>query len=419
MTTTLTLQGDRFLINGQPTYQVQGATNADAHGLLMNARFIQGIFDDAADPKRFARFGWKTWDPERHTDELIAALPQWKRYGILALTVGFQGGMPVFTAENSTIDNNPYSDDGTAVDPRYLGRMQRLIEAADRVGMIIIVSLLYQGQAPRLADGRTIRNAVIAGARWLKHLGRRNVIIEVANEQDVGNFRDRPLVNSGEGMAVLIDLAREHSGGLPVGCSGGGGAFNLETARASDVVLVHGNGLGRARYYAFINRVKDACGDVPIVCNEDSPCYSRVDVAARTGTSWGYYNNITKQEPPADWTVTAPEDRFFAERVARAVGLPGPLSAAADRENPLAFLGFDRHVGRDGTRWLGVAALYPEWIDRVDFYEHGRLVFTAYEEPFYCYRTSTWTMNGIANPEPGAWRAVVHHAGGRVSELTP
>jgi hypothetical protein len=30
----------------------------------MNARFIQGIFDDKADPGRFSRFGYD-WDAER------------------------------------------------------------------------------------------------------------------------------------------------------------------------------------------------------------------------------------------------------------------------------------------------------------------------------------------------------------------
>ncbi len=424
MTTTLSIQGDRFCINGQPTYQAQGATNPAAHGLLMNGRFIQGIFDDAADPARFARFGWDRWDPERHTDELIAALPQWHRYGVLALTVGLQGGMPVFTTANDTIDNNPFSEDGTVIDGRYLGRLERLIAAADRVGMVIIVSFLYQGQAPRLRDARTIRNGVVSASRWLGEIGYRNVILEVANEQEVGNFRHRPLVNSGEGMAVLIDLAREHSGGLPVGCSGGGGTFFPETAAASDVVLIHGNGLDRAQYYAFVQKVRAVCPGVPIVCNEDSPCYSRVDVAAETGTSWGYYNNLTKQEPPADWSVSAAEDRFFAERVARAVGLPGPLSESGqarpgDGANPLAFLGFDRHVGKDGTRWLGVAALYPEWIDRVEFHQQGRHVYTAYEEPFYLYRTNTWTQRGLANPDPAHWHAVVHHAAGQTTELRP
>lgn len=110
--TQIGIEGENFTINGKLTYSEIEGSNPDAHGLLMNARFIQGIFDDKEAPARFARFGWNEWDPERHTDELIAALPEWYRYGLRAITVGFQGGMPVFTVENSTIHNNPFGEDG-------------------------------------------------------------------------------------------------------------------------------------------------------------------------------------------------------------------------------------------------------------------------------------------------------------------
>ena len=43
--TAVTIVGDRFLINGRPTYA--GRTcRAQIEGLLMNSRMVQGIFDD-------------------------------------------------------------------------------------------------------------------------------------------------------------------------------------------------------------------------------------------------------------------------------------------------------------------------------------------------------------------------------------
>ena len=75
--TTITLRADKFLINDTLTYADIAGSNPGAHGLLMNARFIQGIFDDKAEPERFAIFGHDVWDPEANTDRLIAALPQW------------------------------------------------------------------------------------------------------------------------------------------------------------------------------------------------------------------------------------------------------------------------------------------------------------------------------------------------------
>ena len=118
--TSIDIQGTQFLINGTPTYADIEGSKAAAHGLLMNARFIQGIFDDKAAPERFAIFGHDSWDPEANTDRLIAALPQWYDHGLRAFTVGIQGGGPVLTLDDwSTIDNNPYGPDGTSFDPAY------------------------------------------------------------------------------------------------------------------------------------------------------------------------------------------------------------------------------------------------------------------------------------------------------------
>ena len=69
--TNLSIQGKRFLINGQLTYaEIQGS-RPSVHGLLMNARFIQGIFDDRAAPERFARWGHAVWDATAQTERLV------------------------------------------------------------------------------------------------------------------------------------------------------------------------------------------------------------------------------------------------------------------------------------------------------------------------------------------------------------
>ena len=125
--TTLSAAGEKFQINDRLTYSEVPGGNASALGLLMNARFIQGIFDDKANRQRFARFGYEEYDPEAQTDRLVAALPEWYRYGLRAFTVGLQGGGPVFTVEDwTTIDNNPFSQDGKALDMAYWGRLRAL-----------------------------------------------------------------------------------------------------------------------------------------------------------------------------------------------------------------------------------------------------------------------------------------------------
>ena len=74
MKTRLTIQEDKFLINGQYTYVEIKDTRYE--GFLMNARFIQGVFDDASGRERYQRFG-RVFDPEKNTDDLIRALPEW------------------------------------------------------------------------------------------------------------------------------------------------------------------------------------------------------------------------------------------------------------------------------------------------------------------------------------------------------
>ncbi|NJN83064.1 MAG: hypothetical protein HC802_12805 [Caldilineaceae bacterium] len=322
--TKLSIRGEQFLINGQLTYAEIPDSLPRAHGLLMNARFIQGVFDDKMEPARYARFGHDAWDAEANTDGLIAALPEWYEVGLRGFTVGFQGGGPCFTVNNLAIENNPFGEDGTRLDPAYANRMDRLIRAADAAGMVVIVSFFYGDQTRFFRDGRAVRAAVTTGARFLREGGYTNVIIEVANEQDIPPFERHPLLYTSQGAAMLNDLARTESGGLPVGCSGRGGSTDREIAEASDVILIHGNGCTRQRLYNMVREVRGWGLNRPIVFNEDSHAIGQMTVTFHTRTSWGYYNNMSKQEPPADWRVMPGEDTFFAHRMAKGIGIDVP-----------------------------------------------------------------------------------------------
>lgn len=384
--------GEDFYVNGRKMYAEIETSNPNAHGLLMNARFVQGVFDDKVDSSRFARFGYDDWDPESNTDRLIAALPEWHAHGLRAFTVGLQGGGPFYTTPNYTIDNNPFREDGKSLDSAYAARMDRLIRGADAVGMIVIVSYLYAGQIGRLRDGQAVIDAVKTASRFLKEGGYTNVLIEVANEQNIEPFSVHPLVQEPEGMVCLIGIAREESGGLPVGCSGGGGYVNEEICRASDYILIHGNGCTRQQYYNLVRRAKQYSPGKPVVCNEDSQSIGQLEVAFRTHSSWGYYNNMTKQEPPADWRITKGEDQFFAFRMAQGIGIKVDPIPEGDQ---YYVQGFGPESEYQGKRWIRLASLYPEFVDYVDFYVGDKLVFTTYDEPFTLFQEHNWLQRGI------------------------
>ncbi len=411
MNTALSVKGDRFLINGKYTYCEIKDCPENNKGLLMNARFIQGVFDDELDPSRFDRFG-KNFDPEANTDLLIEALPQWYAHGLRAFTVGLQGGGPCFTISNHTIKNSPYSPDGKSIDDAYLSRLYRLIEAADKIGMVVIVSLFYGDQVRFLKDDEAVKNAVTLVCNLLRDKGYTNLIIEIANEHDIDCLKPYPVLQTAEGMATLLALAREQSGGMPVGSSRLGGSFDKIVAEASDVIFIHGNGLTRHEYYQLIQRAKAIKPARPIVCNEDSQAISRIDVSVEHGASWGYYNNMTKQEPPTDWSITRGEDEFFAIRMAKSLGIK---SEAPQDEYYLQ--GLEKNATYEGKRWIRLAALYPEKIYKVEFYRNGKLFETAYDEPFSIGFIWTWLQTAVENIESGEeWKAIIHLIDGTTLE---
>ena len=415
MKTNLSIKGRQFYINNKPIYSEIAGANPASLGLLWDQRVIQGVFDDKTDRTRFNLFKDKIFDAERNTDNLIAALPDWYAYGMRAVTVGFQGGWPVKCVDVKEIENNPFGADGLNLDEKYAHRMDKIIRAADELGMVVIVSLLYWAQCNRLKDGRSVLHAVRTGAEFLR--GYTNVILEIANEYNIQPFSPHPIVYSPEGMAVLIQTAREYSGGLPVGSSGGGGMADREVIEESDVAIIHGNGLTRGEYYDFINRTKKWAGEKPVLCNEDSPCCTRVDVGLETYTSWGYYNNFTKQIPPADYAVTQGEDLYFARRIARAVGI---ALEELPLEQQFYLQGLEDWTAFHGKRVIRLAAEFPESVDYVDFYLDGEKIYRSYDEPFYLHRETTWLaepVNADDNKDK-EWKAVIRLCDGRIIEKT-
>lgn len=400
--TNLDIRGQNFYINGKPVYdEIEKA--GSAKGLLMNARFIQGVFDDAHDRHRFNRFG-KEFDAKKNTDDLIKALPEWYSYGLRAITVGFQGGWPVFTVDVKTIENNPFGENGIKLDERYASRMDRIIKAADSLGMIVIINILYWAQSLRLKDGRAVVSAVGQAADFLKNGGYTNVFIDLANEYNISPWNPRPIIKNADSIQMLMDIARKESGGIPVGCSGGGGMYDREVIDCSDIALVHGNGLSRGEYYDFICRLKEMSPDKPVICNEDSPCFSRLEIAKETHTSWGHYDNFTKQEPPCDWGVTPGQDFYFARRMARSVGIE---LMDIPFEEQFYLQGFESNTETDGQRWIHLAAENPEKIDFVKYYLNGKCIYTSYDEPFFLYRETTWIQKGCRVLKDEEWAAEV------------
>src|ERR1035437_9768681 len=99
MATEVSIDGRAFCLQGRPTYEGVTYRGKPVEGLLLNARMIQAIFDDEC-PE--TRSHWRypdtgVWDPNRNTDDFCAHLPLYRTHGLLAVTVGMQGGGAIYT----------------------------------------------------------------------------------------------------------------------------------------------------------------------------------------------------------------------------------------------------------------------------------------------------------------------------------
>ena len=75
--TEVTIVGEEFHLNGRPTYEGRVWEGHRLQGLLLNARLVQGIFDDR-NPETVGHWAYPDtgrWDAERNTREFLAAMP--------------------------------------------------------------------------------------------------------------------------------------------------------------------------------------------------------------------------------------------------------------------------------------------------------------------------------------------------------
>jgi len=96
------------------------------------SKIVNCIFDDENPETRPAGF-----DPESNTRNFIDSMEEYKSRGILAFTINLQGGYP---GHEGAI-NSAFRSDGS-LKAGYMNRAAKVIEAADDLGMAIILSFL-------------------------------------------------------------------------------------------------------------------------------------------------------------------------------------------------------------------------------------------------------------------------------------
>jgi len=324
-TTRVTIDKDQFLINGEPTYPGRKFRGHRIEGLLMNARMVQGVFDDR-NPETRPRWVYPdthVWDPARNTREFLAAMPEWRRHGLLAFTINFQGGSPQGYSREQPWHNSAFEPDGSLRDD-YRARMKRILDRADQLGMVAIVGIFYFGQDQRLRDESAVTRALDTAIDWLLAEGYRNILVEVNNECNVRY--DHPILQP-ERVHELIERVRSRGKKpFPVGTSYGGGTIPKENVvRSSDFLLLHGNGVSDPRRIAQMVRETRAVPGyrpMPILFNEDDHFdFDRSEnnflAALSEYASWGYFDPGESnykdgyQCPPVNWGINTERKKGF------------------------------------------------------------------------------------------------------------
>lgn len=358
--TQVSISGAEFLIDGRPTYKGRHFEGHKVQGLLFNVRAVQATFDDAnfTTHHLWAYPDSREWDPERNVSDFCAALPAWRDHGVLGFTINVQGGAGYFAPEiYERFDNNGFTLEGE-LKPAYAQRIERVLAAADELGMVVIVGIFYCVHVKKMSQDAIWRAADNA-LNFLESTGRENVLVEVANEVEVvvrhsGYDMFRPELTH----EMVLKLREAHPGVLLSTSQGG---MVVTTGRcmppptlidAVDFILVHGNNTRAPQLQAALQAIQAmpayTANPKPIVINEDSPGIPNLEVAWRSGVSWGYfdqgygglqawggdaymdyqsrpredrYEDLSGfQTPPVNWGINTPHKRAFFERVKEITG---------------------------------------------------------------------------------------------------
>jgi hypothetical protein len=335
--TIVSIQGEKFLINGEPTYKSRSWQGHSIEGLLMNSRMVQGIFDDSnpATAGQWVYPDTKKWDADRNTNEFIKAMDAWYAKGMLAFTINLQGGSPVGYGNNGWV-NSAFDPEGE-LKADYMARLERILDKANKRGMVVILGIYYFGQDQVLKDETAVIKGVDNIINWLFSKNYRNILIEINNEANVKYDHD---ILKPERVHELIQRvkSKEKNGyRFLTGTSYGGGTIPKENVvQSSDFLLIHGNGVkDPARITEMVKQSRAVAGykPMPILFNEDDhfdfdkPSNNFVE-AVKAYASWGYFDFRMKgegfddgyQSVPVNWGISSPRKKAFFDKLEEITG---------------------------------------------------------------------------------------------------
>jgi hypothetical protein len=341
--TVVDIKDTGFYINNKPTYQGIYYRGKKIQGLLFNSRMVQGIFDDKNPETRYLwDYPDAEWNPDRNTNEFIHAMPTWRKAGLLGFTLNLQGGSPQGYSQYQPWHNSAFTASGL-LDDAYFNRLERILDAADQLGMTVILGYFYFGQDQRLENEQCVINAVRNATNWLIHKKYTHVLIEIGNEVD--NHKYNHAIIQTDRCHELMEIVKNISfgkvnnlaGRLLVSASLCGNVIPPDNIVAtSDFLLIHGNSVAepdRIREMVDLCRSSERFHGQPIVFNEDDHFDFDADdnnflAAIDRYASWGYFDyrmtgesfDEGYQSVPVNWCISSDRKKGFFALLSKITG---------------------------------------------------------------------------------------------------
>ncbi|GAG15866.1 unnamed protein product, partial [marine sediment metagenome] len=256
---------------------------------------------------------------EANTRRFVAGLPEYRAQGVLMVNLNVQGGHPLQgrtdvpdwqgSAQDGTegmrsiLHNSGFRADGS-LDPDYFERIAWIIEACDKLHMVVNLQLFYFGQDPVFTDEEGVTAACDNAVDWLTDKGYANVTVEIANEVMQGHYHHDilkpPRVH--ELIERVRSRAKEKNYPLYVSTSEAAllseGQWTIETIdrtfSVSDFVLLHGGAVPEVLEKVELIRGRPWYGKrpVPIVFNETGGGLPVFRALVEAGVSFGLHSQV-------------------------------------------------------------------------------------------------------------------------------
>ena len=341
--TSVSIEGNAFHINGRPTYPGRVYKGSKIEGQLFTSRMVNCIVNDQ-NPETRGMWAYADgpWDPERNTNEFIAMLPVYLSHGLTSIAFNIQGGSPMGYGWHQPWHTSGYTPSGHLL-PDYRARLVRVLDAADKAGMVVVLGYFYISATPALTDEAAVIRAVDEVTDIVCSGGYTNVMIEIGNEADIPRWA-YDIIKPSRGHE-LIQRVQARSTGKVNNAAGRllvstsfatGVAFPEKLLQTADYVLYHGNALGtpdavRARAKSI--RAMPGYRGQPLLINEDDHFdFDKRDnnmlAALQEYSGWGYfdYRQIRDrfedgyQSLPVDWGINSGRKKGFFKLLADVTG---------------------------------------------------------------------------------------------------